>query len=202
MPSFLLALRHGADALELDAHATKDGVVVVHHDEAVKQRPIADTTWRELSEIELGGGHIPRLQDVLDAVGDRATVYIELKGQRIEDRVIDIARKHGHRFALHSFDHDAIARVEKSAPDIPRGILFDRDTPKPLDQLRRAVERTRPRDVWPHWSLVTEQFVKAAHELKTRVIVWTVNSPGTAGILASLGVDGVCTDDVRLLANL
>jgi glycerophosphoryl diester phosphodiesterase len=202
MPSFLLALRHGADALELDAHATKDGVVVVHHDEVAKQRPITEATWRELSEIDLGGGHIPRLQDVLDAVGDRAAVYIELKGQRIEDRVIDVARKHGHRFALHSFDHDAVARVEKSAPDIPRGILFDRDTPKPLDQLRRAVERIRPRDVWPHWSLVTEQFVSAAHELETRVIVWTVNSPGTAGILASLGVDGVCTDDVRLLANL
>jgi glycerophosphoryl diester phosphodiesterase len=103
---------------------------------------------------------------------------------------------------LHSFDHDAIVRVDKVAPDIPRGILFDRDTPRPLDQLRGAVERIRPRDVWPHWSLVTEQFVNAAHELGTRIIVWTVNSPGTAGILASLGVDGVCTDDVRLLANL
>jgi glycerophosphoryl diester phosphodiesterase len=74
MPSFLLALRHGADALELDAHATKDGVVVVHHDDIVKQHSIADATWRELSKIDLGGGsHIPRLQDVLDAVGERAT---------------------------------------------------------------------------------------------------------------------------------
>jgi glycerophosphoryl diester phosphodiesterase len=202
MPSFLLALGHGADGLELDAHVTKDGVVVVHHDEMVKQRPITDATWRELSRIDLGGGHIPKLQDVLDAVGDRATVYIELKGQRIEERVIDVARKHGHRFAMHSFDHDAIARIEKRAPEIPRGILFDRDTPQPLDQLRRQVERLRPRDVWPHWSLVTEQFVTTARELGARVIVWTVNSPGTAGILASLGVDGVCTDDVRLLANL
>ena len=203
LSGFLLALDRGADAVELDAHVTHDGEVVVHHDPTVKRQVIAQTTWRDLSHIDLGNGdRIPRLRDVLDAVGKRATVYIELKGIGIEDQVIDVANKFGYDYALHSFDHDAIARAAKKAPSIPRGILLDRGTPQATDALRHAVARMRPRDVWPHWSLVNEQFMRVAHELKTRVIVWTVNSPVTAEILVSLGADALCTDDVQILANL
>ena len=203
LPGFLLAVEHGADAVELDVHVTSDGVVVVHHDDAVAGCVIGRTTWPELSDIRLDDdATIPRLEEVLQALGDRATVYVELKGQRIEDAVIDVVRKHGRRYALHSFDHDAIIRVAEKAPDIPRGVLLDKDTRNPGAALRDAVKRTRPRDVWPHWSLANEKFVHAAHELETRVIAWTVNASGAAASLASTGVDGLCTDDVRILANL
>jgi glycerophosphoryl diester phosphodiesterase len=84
LPGFLLAIDHGADAVELDVHATKDGEVVVHHDEAVQRMVIAQSAWRDLSRIDLGDGdRIPRLRDVLEAIGDRAAVYIELKGRGI-----------------------------------------------------------------------------------------------------------------------
>ena len=203
LPGFLLALEHGADAVELDVHATKDGVVVVHHDEDVAGTRLAETTWSALQHLDLGGGaRIPRLRDVLDAIGERATVYIELKGRNVEDATIGVVRERGRRFALHSFDHATIARVAAKAPDIARGILFDSDVTNAADELRRAVVRTQPRDVWPHWSLVDPAFMAAAREARTRVIAWTVNSPVTAMNLAGLGVQGLCSDDVRLLANL
>lgn len=203
LAGFLLALERGADAVELDVHVTHDGEVVVHHDPAVNRKAISRTTWRDLSQIDLGNGdRIPRLREVLEAIGRRATVYIELKGRAEEDQVIDVAKQFGHKYALHSFDHDAIARVAEKAPGVPRGVLLDRGTRRATDVLRQAVERMRPRDVWPHWSLVNEQFMRVAHELKTRVVVWTVNSPGTAEILVSLGADALCTDDVQILANL
>jgi glycerophosphoryl diester phosphodiesterase len=203
LPGFLLALEHGADAVELDVHATKEGVVVVHHDEAVGSTRIAENTWSALQHLDLGGGaRIPRLRDVLEAIGERATVYVELKGRDVEDSTIDVVRKHGHRFALHSFDHATIARVAAKAPDIARGILLDSDVTNAAEELRRAVVRTRPRDVWPHWSLVNPTFMAAAREAKTRVIAWTVNSPVTAKELVKQGVHGLCSDDVRLLVNL
>ena len=172
LPGFLLALKRGADAVELDVHVTQDGEVVVRHDSAVKRKPIARTTWRDLSQIDLGSGdRIPRLREVLEAIGERATVYIELKGRAVEDQVIDVAKQFGHKYALHSFDHEAIARVADKAPGVSRGVLLDRGTRRATDVLRQAVERMRPRDVWPHWSLVNEQFMRVAHELKTRVII-------------------------------
>jgi glycerophosphoryl diester phosphodiesterase len=203
LPGFLRAVDAGADAVELDAHVTKDGVVVVHHDDAVGSKPIAQTQWKQLAELDLGhGSRVPRLDDVMRAIGDSATVYVELKGKDIEDVVIPVCRQFGRRFALHSFDHSAMARVARKAPDLPRGILLDRDVTRPVDVLRAAANDVGPRDVWPHWSLVDEAFVRAAHDLGTRVIAWTVNSRAAATTLVALGVDAICTDDVRLLANL
>jgi glycerophosphoryl diester phosphodiesterase len=203
LPSFLLALESGADAIELDVHRTRDAHVVVHHDFSVQGRDIANSTWAELRGLDVGGGStIPRLADVLDEIGDRATMYVELKGAGIEDTVVDICRKHGQRYALHSFDHDAIARTARLAPEIPRGLLIDRGTPDPIAYLSRSVERIRPRDVWPHWSLVDDALMRRAEALDVRVIVWTVNTLEEARRLMKLEVAGICTDDVRMLINL
>jgi glycerophosphoryl diester phosphodiesterase len=203
LPSFLLALERGADAIELDVHASREGIVVVHHDPSVNGREIATESWAELKQLNLAGNaRMPRLADVLQEIGDRATVYIEVKGRNIEAAVVSVAQTYGRRYALHSFDHSAIARVAELSPDVPRGILLDRGTPDAPSAMRAAVDRIRPRDVWPHFSLVDAPLMQAAAELGVRVIPWTVNAPNDARRLLSHGVHGLCSDDVRLLANL
>lgn len=203
LAGFVLAMDLGADAVELDTHVSADGVIVVHHDEIVAGRPIASMTWQELERADLGeGDRIPTLDEVLAAATDRATVYVELKGTGIEEQVATVVRRHSTPVALHSFDHAAVERVSRFAPDVPRGILLDRGTTNPVQAMRRAVERTGARDVWPHWSMVSADLVKAADDLGTRVIVWTVNTPERARHLQTLGVTGICTDDVRILVNL
>lgn len=200
LDGFLLALEHGADAIELDVHCTSDREVVVFHDFSVAGLPVADTSWKALAGLDLGGGaRIPRLADVLTAVGDRAMIYIELKGVRIEEEVLDTARQCGRRFALHSFDHDAIERVARAAPEVRRGILLDRDIPNARDALRDGVARTGATDVWPHWTLVDKELTGLARESGARVITWTVNARDVAEAMLKAGVDGICTDDVRLL---
>lgn len=203
LESFLLALEHGADAVELDVHCSADREVVVFHDFSVAGSAVAETTWTALSDMDLGGGaRMPRLAEVLTAVGDRATVYIELKGARIEREVLDVAGRHGHRFALHSFDHDAIARVARLAPTVRRGVLLDRGLADVQGVLRNVVERTGATEVWPHWTLVDNQLTALAHDFGARVITWTVNARDVAEAVLQTGVDGICTDDVRLLAQV
>jgi glycerophosphoryl diester phosphodiesterase len=203
LAGFLLAVELGADAVELDTHVSADGTVVVHHDDTVNGRHIARVPWKELQQIDLGGGAgIPTLDEVLVALARRATVYVELKGAAIETAVVAAVRRHSTAVALHSFDHASIERVGRSDPDIPRGILLDRAVTNPIQAMRRAVETTGARDVWPHWSLVNADLVRAAEQFGTRVIAWTVNTPELARHLDSLGVAGLCTDDVRVLANL
>jgi glycerophosphoryl diester phosphodiesterase len=203
LDGFLLALEHGADAVELDVHCSADREVVVFHDYTIHGRAVASLAWSEMSGIELGGGlRIPRLAEVLDAIADRAKVYIELKGAHIEREVVETARRHGRRFAVHSFDHDAIARAARLAPDIPRGILLDRGLSNAAVLLRDSVARTGATDIWPHWTLVSASLAGVARELGARVITWTVNAREVAQTVLHAGVDGICTDDVRLLANL
>ncbi len=178
--AFERAFERGADAIELDVHVTRDGVVVVHHDPTLPlsvsrllRREIAELDWVAVGTVDLGGGAtIPRLSDVLDAAPASATVYVEIKGTRIEEAVARVLAGRT-RCAVHSFDHAAIGRMQTLAPDVPRGILFEHATPDVV----AAMTAVGARDVWPDWRLIAERLVR-------------------------IGVDGLCTDDVRLLDGL
>src|SRR4051812_10380840 len=83
--AFQRAFERGAAAVELDVHATSDGVVVVHHDATVKRganvyagRSIAELTLEQLHGVELDHGvGIPTLREVLAIVPRAARVYVE-----------------------------------------------------------------------------------------------------------------------------
>ena len=204
LEGFARALERGADAVELDVHATADGVCVVHHDPAVARalnasyvgQPIAAMSWRDLQRIELTpDARVPRLEEVLRLLEGRATVYVEIKAANIERLVAAVIAASTASCAVHSFDHDVIARLARLAPSIPRGILFDE---APQDVLL-SMQHAAARDVWPHWQLVTEPLVRAVHGAGGRVLPWTVNAPAVAERLIALGVDGICSDDLRLV---
>jgi glycerophosphoryl diester phosphodiesterase len=198
LPSFQRAIELGADAIELDVHVTADGVPVVHHDPELRgsrSRALAGMTWGEVARVELAPGiAIPSLQEVLDAVGERATVYVELKGSNSERATLDAIAASRTRCAVHSFDHDAVARAARLAPGVRRGILFDA---YPKD-IQAAMRDSDALDVWPEWSLIDAPLVERVHAHGGRVIAWTVNATAAAEQLVGLGVDGLCGDDVRL----
>ena len=197
LAAFARAIERGADALELDVHATRDGVVVVHHDPVVQGTPhaIAARGARELRELEVGGEPIPTLAEVLALAAGRATVYVEIKGARIEESVVEVVRASTASCAIHSFDHAAVARVRRIAPEIPRGLLFEH---RGADMLA-ALDAHDARDLWPEVGLVTRDLVERVHRAGRRVVVWTVNEIDDAARLAAIGVDALCGDDVRLL---
>lgn len=199
LPSFELAIDAGADGLELDVHATADGVVVVHHDDRLAAGPaIASLTLGELRHHQAAPGvPIPTLAELCELVRGRVTLFVEIKGAGIERAVLDVLDGYDGDAPIHSFDHASIARIARLDPSRRLGILFEE-----LEvDVRQAMEATGARDVWPHWPLVTASLVKEVHAAGGRVIPWTVNETARAQGLASLGVDALCGDDVRLLAT-
>ncbi len=180
IPSFERAIELGADAVELDVHVTSDGVPVVHHDptlgrriqpRAMRGRAIRESTAAEIAGVDLGEGIAPPTLDrVLAAIGSRARVYVEIKSGA-EERVAAVIRASAAVCAVHSFDHEAIQRLAAIAPDIPRGILVNRD-PKDTVKMMRAAQA---RDIWPAWRLIDTDLVSAVHDEGGRVIAWTVN---------------------------
>lgn len=197
MAAFTRALALGADGIELDVHVTSDGMVVVHHDPHVEvggsSMAIADAPAEVVARAGDDATRIPRLDEVLDLVGDRAELFVEIKGAAIEDAVLRCLEGHTGRFAVHSFDHDAIERVARRAPHVRRGLLFD----EPPVALAAHIVRAGAHDVWPRFDLATSPFIGEAHALGARVIAWTVNDPAVGAELSARGVDGLCTDDVR-----
>ncbi|HET9685318.1 MAG TPA: glycerophosphodiester phosphodiesterase [Gemmatimonadaceae bacterium] len=195
--SFALALDAGADGLELDVHATRDGVVVVHHDPALPDGTViaasaaADVLDREITP----GVRVPTLVELCDMVCGRAELFVEVKGEGIESLVLAALHEYEGGYAIHSFDHALIARMHALAPALRLGVLFEDRAP----DLPALLGRTGARDVWPHAPLVTPALVTQAHAMGARVIPWTINTSVEAQRLAALGVDALCGDDVRML---
>lgn len=195
LPSFALALEAGADGLELDVHATRDGVVVVHHDAVLSGGlAIADETLATIRSAT--DAAVPTLEDVCELVAGRAELFVEIKGTGIELAVLEVMRQYEGRFAIHSFDHALIARLHRVDSGLRLGVLFEEATP----DVAALMAATGALDVWPHVPLVTAALVETVHGAEGRVIAWTVNTVAEAERLTTLGVDGLCGDDVRSFA--
>jgi len=202
LPAFLRALELGADGIELDTHCTKDGVVIVHHDDvpraiapdrALAGKRIDALTWDELQGFAVDGSAlIPTLAEVLAALRGRLDVFVEIKAKGIERAVLDVihASPAPARCAVHSFDHDAIRTCRQLAPSVRAGILFE----EPPADVVAAMRYADARDVWPQDDLIDAALIDAVHGAGGRVLAWTVNRPERATALAALGTDALCTD--------
>jgi glycerophosphoryl diester phosphodiesterase len=199
LPGFALAIGLGADGIELDVHATRDGDVVVHHDATLADgAAIATLTRDELAAREAAPGvPIPSLLDVCRAVAGRAELFVEIKGEGIERLVLDVLQGYRGVVALHSFDHATIARLNAADCPYRLGILFEQR----IHGLAEAMDRTGALDIWPHSSLVTSGLVDAVHVRGGRVIPWTVNDAAVARRLTAMGVDALCGDDITIFAT-
>ncbi len=195
LPGFELAARRGVHGIELDVHATKDGVIVVHHDPKIRDGPLINTlTLGELHRYPIGSGaEIPTLAAVLDRVGNvkrPPVVYVEVKARDIEAAVIEVLDRATVPTAVHAFDHRVAARVTSERPSIPTGILLDSYLIDPGGALQDAGAR----DFWIHWSFVDHDLVRRIHDVDGRVVAWTVNDRNDLVALAAMGVDAIASD--------
>ena len=200
--AFKRAMELGADAIELDVHLSHDGYLIVHHDPiphdpptpALANRDIQSMTHEELCAFRVRGEPIPTLEQVFEVVGTNLVVYCELKGARTAAPTVRMLTGHRTRAAIHSFDHRMVDEARRLAPDLPRGVLEAAYHVVPTDTMASVDAR----DLWQAAELIDKAMVDAVHAKGGRVIAWTVNDAPTMKRLASLGVDGLCSNDVAL----
>lgn len=128
------AFRAAAEAgfgIELDVQLSRDGVAMVHHDVALdrltdRSGPVHGLTAEELSRVRLGHteDRIATLTTVLDGIGDRVPVLIEIKADGGGDIAAAVAEAVEGRggVAVMSFAPHCIARMADLAPRVPRGL--------------------------------------------------------------------------------
>ena len=203
IPAFLRAIELGAEAIELDVHATSDGVVVVHHDPVVNARNfaphrISELTHAQLKDVRLDQNiEIPTLPAVLGAVGTAAIVYVEIKAPSIEPLVVRAIREHGTTCAVHSFDHRIVKTVKSIFPALRTGVLQVARHVDPVAGLTSAGAQ----DLWQEVSFIDEELVARAHAANAKVIAWTADDAAQWQTLRLIGVDGICTNRIAELAT-
>jgi glycerophosphoryl diester phosphodiesterase len=200
--AFRLAVEAGAEAIELDVHATRDGHVVVHHDFILRRhrptdaRRISDLDKNELESFPLAdGSQIPSLAEILADVPTTIDLYIEVKPPGIERMVVDCVLSSAfpvERCAIHSFDHRIARNTRKLCPRFAAGIL---QVGYPIDAAE-MLNDADARDFWQQWEFVDAEIVERVHAGGRRLVAWTCNDSTGWTRLTSLGVDAVCTDAV------
>ncbi len=218
LASFRRALDMGAKAVELDVHQSRDGELLVIHDENLKRTCGLDALVKDLDASRIrsldagswfgpqfAGERVPTLRETLELLLGRASVHLELKqGSRyypgIEARAVALLKKmDGMRDSvLSSFDHQALFEVRRVDFSARIGYLLGRAS------TIRALKDTKDlRAESLHLSLrqTTAARVRSAHEHGLRVLTYTVVSSAQGRRLRSLGVDGVFANDPGLLQD-
>ena len=193
LSAFALARQLRADAVELDIHATTDGVLLVHHDALVPGVGAIGVLPHDafLTYRLPNGEPIPTLGQVLEILGPFG-VWIEVKTlpPQYDTRLLNVMRAgpSPERYAVHGFDHRIIARLGKLAPLLRRGAL---QASYPLDLLA-PLTSTGAAVLWQDTGLIDRPMVETLHGAGKEIIAWTANEPDEIARLVALGVDGIC----------
>ncbi|MBX3013278.1 MAG: hypothetical protein KF832_17295 [Caldilineaceae bacterium] len=218
LPAFQCALAMGVAGIELDVHCSKDGKLVVIHDESLTrttngQGNVGDYTAAQLAKLDAGsyfdpafaGVGVPTLDEVFDLVGNRCQVNVEVKshdpngGDQVEP-LIDLItdRQLADQVIVSSFNPISLIKLRALAPQIKLGLLYY----LPLPTFLRDAWFTpilNPEALHPVHSLVTAELIAWAAARGRAVNTWTVNDVAEAQRLAALGVDVIMSDVPDLL---
>jgi len=134
---------------------------------------------------------------VLNAIGDRAKLYVEIKAPSIEPLVVRCIRESGTNCAIHSFDHRIVKTVKSIFPAIPTGVL---EVARHVDPVASLVT-VGAQDLWQEVTFIDEDLVARVHSINARVIAWTSDTVDQWKTLNQIGVDGICTDRIAELAT-
>jgi len=206
LSAFRAAIDAGADMCELDVQLTRDGAVVVIHDETVDRTTdgkgeVAALTLEEIQRLDAGakfkggkvtGERISTLDEVFAATSGKCGLNIELKGAGVEAQVAAImqARNAFADSIVSSFNWDYLKKIQTLHFNIRIALLAEE---KPVDLMMNAVAM-RAHAINPRWDMVTADLCKAAHERGLKVYTWTVDADARMRALAECGVDGIMTN--------
>lgn len=192
LEAFKMAMDMGADGFELDVHLSKDGELVVIHDETVDRTTdgtgfVGEMTLAELKALDASnhkegykGAKIPTLGEVYDLIRDTDhIVNVEIKTDNIfypqlEEKVLALEKEKGMegRIVYSSFNHYTVKKIRALAPDAQIGMLFGDVLVEPYDYCKSVgANLLHPSKA----NLNVPGFAEKAKEAGLGMNVWTVN---------------------------
>ena len=186
--AFDLALRHGCDGFEFDVRYTRDARCVICHNAFHRRRRVSARSFPELE--------LPSAEEVVRSYAARAFLDIELKVPGETGPILKSLRDgQSDHFVISSFLPTVLEAVHNLQANIPLGLICEN-----LRQFRRW-QLLPITTVIMEKKLAARGLVDELHSAGKQVFVWTVNNQSQMLRFAEFGVDGVISDDTRLLAG-
>lgn len=218
MIAFKKALECGVDGIELDIQLTKDGEVVIIHDETIDRTTtgkgfVIDYTYEELEKFDasfkfkdLGFNKIPTLREYFQLVKDYDIVTnVELKigineYLGIEEKVWELIKEYNleEKVIISSFNHFSVMRMKKIAPQLKYGFLSE-------DWIIDAGKYTHSHGVQcyhPRFNNLVPNVIKELKKYNLEINTWTVNLEEDMRYLYSNNIDVIITNYPELAQEI
>jgi glycerophosphoryl diester phosphodiesterase len=214
--AFDLALHLGCRHLELDVDLSRDGHIVVMHDDTVDRTtngtgPVGSHTLAELRALDAGawfgpqftGERIPTFAEVLARYRGRVHLHTELKGRaaRLASGTADLVRQYGMvaHVTVTPFHYQRLVETRAYAPELPTGWLVHEVSDMTITQAQ-ALGLTQ---ICPEADRVTPALVRRLHAQGFVVRAWGVDDEALMRQVVDAGADGMTVNvPDRLLAYL
>lgn len=187
-----------ADQVEVDIRLSKDGNLVLMHDETVDRTTngrgkVEDLSLEELQSLEVmgSGERVPTLREAVELTEElRLGIVVEMKEEGLEELVAK--ELEGSNAMVTSFFHSSLLEV-KGTSNLKTGIIISSLPVRPVElALWAGADAIFPRKTNP-------RLFQEAHRCGIEVYPWTINSIDEASWLLRLGADGLVTDDPCLI---
>lgn len=212
MSAFIKGIEMGAGGIELDVHLTKDGELVVVHDETVNRTSngkgcVRDMSLAELRRLDFGshfspefeGERIPTLEEVLDfSAAKKIIVNIEIKATPgmyhpgIEKKVSELVKAFNleDKVIVSSFNHPCLVRYRGISPEAAIGLLYSGI----LAETGKYAAMVGAKAVHPNFHSIDTEVIKQCRQHGIMINTWTVNEEKDMERLAKAGIDGIITN--------
>lgn len=210
-----LAWKLGADAVEIDVYLTKDNRVMVIHDKNTKRTcsgkknlEIKDTPSMLLRDLDAGawkdkkykGEKIPFISEIIETIPYGKTLVVEIKcGSEILPALKRAVEKSGkqEQIVFISFGWNTILDTKKEFPE--NKCYWLSATNNGLKNKMKQASENSLDGVNLKYSIIDEETMVFAKELKLEVLSWTVDDPKEAKRLTEIGVTGITTNRPKWL---
>jgi glycerophosphoryl diester phosphodiesterase len=195
--AFDLALEHGADGFEFDVRGTRSKESIICHDRKFNRMAVRSRTLEQI-RAKCSVDESPScLEDMLERYSRKAFLNIEVKVRGMEQVVFQAVKRFPPQrgYFVSSFLPSVVRKLHALDSSLVLGAIS-----KSYWHLRRW--KTLPVSyVVPHYGLLTPKLVDELHSAGKTVITWTVNDPRKMLSVAAMGVDGIISDDTKLLVK-
>ena len=214
--AFELAIRQGAQMIELDLQLTRDQQVIVLHDETLDRTTnfkgrADEMSFDEVRRADAGKGErVPSLRETLELARGRVRLYLEIKDARAGLETLRTVRQlHGEdEVMIASFNLELMQQFGREVSDLELGIIIGHQTVDPRVRWRETFPWLALRRINYHVLSVWDEICFSAlvtriQQQRRRVYVWTVDGEAGYARFVARGVNGICTNRPdRLIAYL
>ena len=200
------ALSYPVDMIELDMRKSRDNVLYVMHDKltgrtAGKSISIEHSTSDVISKLKLINGEpIPTLEDVIKTVAGSTGLNFEIKSDGagvLLARYFASSDYPGY-VLLSSFKEDEVRAARRIMPTMPTSVIYDVFSAHEVKNYKKrgyGIISLRK-------NTVNEKLLRACHEQRIDVYVWTVDEEDEMRKFISWGVDGIYSNRPGVLKTL